>query len=74
MAAAHASLGVHLWICPQARHRKGTSTFGRVSRTIMSVVRPVDTGRFVSGHLITISLTGNLLTRRRRAAAKLFPI
>jgi hypothetical protein len=48
--------------------------FGRVSRTIMSVVRPVDTGRFVSGHLITISLTGNLLTRRRRAAAKSFPI
>jgi hypothetical protein len=50
MSAAHASLGVHLWICPQARHRKGRRTSGSVSRTTMSVVRPFDTGRFVCGH------------------------
>jgi hypothetical protein len=33
-------------------------TFGRVSRTTISVVRPVGAGLFVSGHLITMSLTG----------------
>jgi hypothetical protein len=60
MSAAHASLGVHVWICPQARHRKGTRTSGRVSRTTISVVRPVGTGRFASGHLITMSLTVTL--------------
>jgi len=64
MSAAHPSLGVHLWICPQARHRKGTRTFGRVSRTTMSVVRPVGTGRFVWGHLITMSLTANPSSRK----------
>jgi hypothetical protein len=57
MSAAHESLGVHLWICPQARHTKGTQTFGRVSRTTIAVVRPVGTGRFVCGHLITMSPT-----------------
>ena len=57
MSAAHASLGVHLWICPQARHRKGTRTFGKVSRITISVVRPLGTGRFVCGHLTTMSLT-----------------
>jgi hypothetical protein len=60
MSATHASLDVHLWICPQARHRKGTRTSGRVSRTTISVVRPVGTGRFVCGHLITMSLTVTL--------------
>src|SRR5215471_15875449 len=51
MSAAHPPLGVHLWICPQARHFKGTQTFGRVSRTTISVVRPVGTDRFVCEHL-----------------------
>jgi len=60
MSATHASLGVHVWICPQARHNKGTRTFGRVSRTTISVVRPVGTVRFVCGHLITMSLTVTL--------------
>jgi hypothetical protein len=60
MSAAHASLGVHVWICLQARHRRGTRTSGRVSRTTISVVRPVGTGRFVCGHLITMSLTVTL--------------
>jgi|SRR5215471_1040323 len=60
MSAAHPPLGVHLWICPQARHFKGTQTFGRVSRTTISVVRPVGTDRFVCGHLITMSLTVTL--------------
>jgi hypothetical protein len=64
MLAAHASLGVHRWICPQARHGKGTPTFGSVSRTIISVVRPVGTGRFVCGHLITMSLTATPLNRK----------
>src|SRR5262249_62371781 len=51
-------------------------------RKTISVVRPVGTGRFVCGHLITTSLTANpstgirrrsepkILMRRRGAAAK----
>jgi hypothetical protein len=60
MAAAHASLGVHVWICLQARHRKGKRMFGKVSRTTISVVRPVGTDCLVCGHLITMSLTVTL--------------
>jgi len=58
MSAAQASLAVHLWIRPHARHCKGTRTFGRVSRTTISVVRPVGTVRFVRGHSITMPLRG----------------
>jgi len=80
--ATQASSGFHRCTYPHAGHRRGRATGGKVSKMTISVVRPVGTGRFVCGHLITTSLTANpstgirrrsepkILMRRRGAAAK----
>src|SRR5262249_26409749 len=80
--ATQASSGFHRCTYPHAGHRRGRATGGKVSKMTISVIRPVGTGRFVCGHLITTSLTANpstgirrrsepkILMRRRGAAAK----
>jgi hypothetical protein len=51
----HASAGFHLWILPHAGQRNGTATGGSDLNTTHSAFRPVETGLFVTGQLITIS-------------------
>src|SRR5262249_36239621 len=55
--ATQASSGFHRWTYPHAGHRKGIATGGKVSKMIISVVRPVRTGLRFCGHLIRMWFT-----------------
>ena len=72
----HASWDSHLCICPQAGQRTGIGTRGRLLRRTHSVLRPVEIGVPVRGHLTNMSATcdplGDRTNIRRPVASATF--